>query len=171
MALLIMSVFWPPSGSCCFTRAGGGGRLCGAAVLSDRAVDAGGPAAARQSFGAYAIARARGLLLPWLAWSAVYGGVKVAEAVVGGQPPGNAFAPWMLLTGPAIHLWFLPFAFAASLLDARTDANQPTDPPRANAGSVRGCGPWGRWHWRRGPPCPPFASASGLRWWQSGRAP
>ena len=32
------------------------------------------------------------------------------------QPPGNAFAAWMLLTGPAIHLWFLPLAFAASLL-------------------------------------------------------
>jgi peptidoglycan/LPS O-acetylase OafA/YrhL len=28
----------------------------------------------------------------------------------------DEFAPWMLATGPAIHLWFLPFALAASLM-------------------------------------------------------
>lgn len=76
----------------------------------------GGAAAARQPFGAYAARRARRLLLPWLLWSGVYGGLKLAEALVEGQPLDSAFFPWMLLTGPAIHLWFLPFAFAASLL-------------------------------------------------------
>lgn len=52
--------------------------------------------------------RARRLLVPWVFWSVVYGALKFLD--------GDSFAPWMLLTGPAIHLWFLPFAFVVERL-------------------------------------------------------
>ena len=53
------------------------------------------------------------LLVPWLAWSAIYGAAKVADALVSGAPIASEFDYWMLLTGAKIHLWFLPFAFVA----------------------------------------------------------
>lgn len=62
------------------------------------------------------MARGRRLLLPWLAWSVIYGLAKVADALVGGVPISSEFEIWMLLTGTKIHLWFLPFAFVAGLL-------------------------------------------------------
>lgn len=73
------------------------------------------PTAARQPLGAYAAGRARRLLLPWLWWSGVYALMKLADVVLAGSTLGAEFAPWMLATGPAIHLWFLPFAFVACL--------------------------------------------------------
>lgn len=51
--------------------------------------------------------RARRLLLPWLWWSGFYGLVRLAD--------GDPLQPWMLLTGPSLHLWFLPFAFVCSV--------------------------------------------------------
>ena len=59
--------------------------------------------------------RAHRLLLLWLIWSAVYGGLKLLEAAVAGRPLSEEFDAAMILTGPALHLWFLPFAFAVSL--------------------------------------------------------
>jgi peptidoglycan/LPS O-acetylase OafA/YrhL len=60
--------------------------------------------------------RARRLLVPFLAWSVVYG---VFYAI----PAAEAGAQWQLLTrwwgplaGTAVHLWFLPFVFVVSLL-------------------------------------------------------
>jgi surface polysaccharide O-acyltransferase-like enzyme len=53
------------------------------------------------------------LLLPWVAWSVIYGAANVADALVSGAPLASEFDYWMLLTGPKIHLWFLPFAFFA----------------------------------------------------------
>lgn len=53
------------------------------------------------------------LLLPWVAWSVIYGAAKVADALVSGAPLASEFDYWMLLTGSKIHLWFLPFAFFA----------------------------------------------------------
>jgi hypothetical protein len=73
------------------------------------------PGAGRQPPAAFAAARAGRLLRPWLIWSAVYGSLKLAEALVTGRPLASEFTPAMLLTGPAIHLWFLPFAFVACL--------------------------------------------------------
>ncbi len=73
------------------------------------------PGAAKIPFRSFAATRARRLLGPWLIWSAVYGGLKLAEVAVTGKALTAEFAPWMLLTGPAIHLWFLPFAFVTSL--------------------------------------------------------
>jgi peptidoglycan/LPS O-acetylase OafA/YrhL len=40
----------------------------------------------------------------------------VAEVVLTDATLRSEFSAWMLLTGPAIHLWFMPFAFCASLL-------------------------------------------------------
>ena len=74
------------------------------------------PAAERQPFGAFAGARVARLLVPWAVWGAIYGALKLAEVAVTGRPLGAEFAPWMLLTGPALHLWFLPFAAAICLV-------------------------------------------------------
>jgi len=75
----------------------------------------GGPVAQRMHFANFAATRVRRLLRPWLIWSAIYGGLKLAEVAVTGQPLATEFTPAMILTGPALHLWFMPFAFVASL--------------------------------------------------------
>lgn len=67
------------------------------------------------SFWIFLQGRAARLLLPWLIWSGVYGGLKLADIILTGRPLSAEFELWMLLTGPSVHLWFLPFAFAASL--------------------------------------------------------
>jgi len=59
--------------------------------------------------------RARRLLGPWLAWSAIFAAAKVADGLIAGSGVAAEFEPWMLLAGPSLHLWFLPFAFAAGL--------------------------------------------------------
>ena len=51
------------------------------------------------------------LIVPWLLWSAIYSTLKVVQALSERRPVGSEFELWMLSTGPAIHLWFLPFAF------------------------------------------------------------
>ncbi|MGB0660959.1 MAG: acyltransferase family protein [Mangrovicoccus sp.] len=53
--------------------------------------------------------RAGRLLLPWVFWSAIYAGLFGLQAVLGGAPLGDVFQPWMILAGPSLHLWFLPF--------------------------------------------------------------
>ena len=62
----------------------------------------------------YAAARGQRLLWPWFIASLAYGGLKLIE-VARGAPWGAEFQTSMWLTGPALHLWFLPFAFAVSL--------------------------------------------------------
>jgi surface polysaccharide O-acyltransferase-like enzyme len=74
------------------------------------------PSAARLSFADYTSGRARRLLLPWLLWSGVYGSLKLAEVVFTQTTFEEKFALHMIVTGPALHLWFLPFAFAICLL-------------------------------------------------------
>jgi len=59
-------------------------------------------------------ARLRRLGLPWIFWSAVYGVSRVIQIWL--NPGGTEkFAPWMLLVGPSLHLWYLPFGIACSL--------------------------------------------------------
>lgn len=58
----------------------------------------------------YAVGRAQRLLLPWLIASLFYGGFKVLE-VLAGSPFAREFTAAMFITGTALHLWFLPFAF------------------------------------------------------------
>lgn len=73
------------------------------------------PAANRMPFGPFAQGRAKRLLTPWLIWSGVYGALKLAEIVVTKAHFASEFAPYMILTGPALHLWFLPFALVICL--------------------------------------------------------
>ena len=60
--------------------------------------------------------RASRLLIPWAIWSLIFGAVEVADALASGGSFSDEFKPWMLLTGPAMHLWFLPFAFGFLVL-------------------------------------------------------
>ena len=73
------------------------------------------PAAQKLEFAAYARSRAQRLLIPFFIWSAIYGGVNLVEVLVTRKSFTQEFSASMLLTGPAIHLWFLPFAFVACL--------------------------------------------------------
>lgn len=70
--------------------------------------------ARRQPFGAFAAARLRTLGVPWLFWCAFYTPVAYLDA----HRHGEALA-WahglVLLVGPKLHLWFLPFAIIACL--------------------------------------------------------
>lgn len=59
--------------------------------------------------------KARRLLKPWLFWSVVYGGLGLLKVIYKGVPFSEIFSPITLLTGPYMHLWFLPFAFFAAL--------------------------------------------------------
>lgn len=52
----------------------------------------------------------------WLVWSVIYGAMKVADVAFGGSPLESEFSPTMLLTGTALHLWFLPFAAVVILV-------------------------------------------------------
>lgn len=71
------------------------------------AFDSGGRVRARTG-------RAERLLLPWLGWGLIFGALKLAEVVAMGKPWHVEFQLWMLVTGPALHLWFLPFAFVVT---------------------------------------------------------
>lgn len=62
----------------------------------------------------HAAARGQRLLLPWLIASVAYGALKLID-VARGAPFAEEFQPSMWLTGPALHLWFLPFAYAVCL--------------------------------------------------------
>lgn len=73
------------------------------------------PAAQTQGFAAYTRTRAQRLLMPWLIWSALYGALKLAEVLVTPATFRAEFSLYMCLTGPALHLWFLPAAFLACL--------------------------------------------------------
>lgn len=72
--------------------------------------------AAQTGFPEYIINRIKRLLNPWLVWSTVYGLLKLAEVALSEAVLADEFAPYMLLTGPAIHLWFLPFALVVCLI-------------------------------------------------------
>ena len=63
----------------------------------------------------YAATRGVRLLVPWLVASLVYGGLKTVE-VAHGAAWGDEFSNTMWLTGTALHLWFLPFAFVIGLM-------------------------------------------------------
>jgi len=63
------------------------------------------------------VARKRGLrlLVPWLAWSAVFVAFELGRALQAGSAPFGFFEDWMWTSGTSFHLWFLPFAFVAAL--------------------------------------------------------
>jgi fucose 4-O-acetylase-like acetyltransferase len=59
--------------------------------------------------------KAQRLLVPWLFWCAIYGIMKVIKTVIEGSTLYDNFSISMFLTGPRLHLWFLPYAFIAAL--------------------------------------------------------
>ncbi len=65
---------------------------------------------------AFVAKRARRLIVPWVFWSIIYLGFQLSRVLLnratGLFPDGLA----TILVGPSIHLWYLPFAFAASLV-------------------------------------------------------
>lgn len=73
------------------------------------------PTAEKQAFIPYVKGRAKRLLHPWLIWSMIYAALKLVEVLITDRPLSEEFNMAMVLTGPALHLWFLPFAFAACL--------------------------------------------------------
>ncbi len=68
-----------------------------------------------QNWQSFTISRARRLLAPWLFWCFVYGAVNGSIYIAQGKPFMDAFEPAMVLYGTAPHLWYLPYAFVASL--------------------------------------------------------
>jgi surface polysaccharide O-acyltransferase-like enzyme len=62
--------------------------------------------------------RARRLLVPWLSWCVVYTIAFVILARRHGEQPFGWVEPLMVLYGPAVHLWFVTFAFLAALVIA-----------------------------------------------------
>ena len=68
------------------------------------------------SLASYARDRADRLLRPWLIWSCIFTGLKVAQAKIEGRPLASEFDWTMLLTGSQAHLWFLPFGFVCSVV-------------------------------------------------------
>lgn len=64
----------------------------------------------------FIVSRARRLLLPFLLWSLFYSVMKVSQAYYEGAPLAQEFKAWMILTGPVLPLWFLPYAFVSSIV-------------------------------------------------------
>lgn len=60
--------------------------------------------------------RASRLLLPWLWWSVIYAVGKIAQILLGQASLAEELSPWMLLGGTAMHLWYLPFIFLATVV-------------------------------------------------------
>lgn len=58
--------------------------------------------------------RTRRIMLPWVFWFAVFGAVNVAR----GYPvlPATGWTLAGVLSGPNVHLWYLPFIMGVSLL-------------------------------------------------------
>lgn len=50
----------------------------------------------------------------WIAWCGVYTLMKIAQALISKHPISAEFEAWMLFTGPALPLWFLPFIYVAN---------------------------------------------------------
>jgi fucose 4-O-acetylase-like acetyltransferase len=66
-------------------------------------------------FGSVVRLRAERLLLPFVAWCAIYAGVYGLDAWRRGDTLADLTRWWGPFAGTARHLWFLPFGFAASV--------------------------------------------------------
>jgi len=58
--------------------------------------------------------RIRRLIIPWMAWSVVYGMISIMLGRSFYNYPDVTLS--VILTGTSVHLWFLPFAFLSSSL-------------------------------------------------------
>lgn len=74
-----------------------------------------------------ATARRRGhrLLRPLAVWGTLYLGLRLADAAASGMPLGEAVAGWLPPSGTMGPLWFLPFAFVATLAVAALRRHLP----------------------------------------------
>jgi len=60
--------------------------------------------------------RAARVLMPWVVWTAFFALNRIFWAGLDDEKAaGSLFYPWMILGGTSMHLWFLPFIFAAEL--------------------------------------------------------
>lgn len=60
--------------------------------------------------------RVERVIVPWLFWCFVLALLRVEVARHHGGRGDEWWTPWMLLYGPEVHLWFLPFITVAGLL-------------------------------------------------------
>jgi surface polysaccharide O-acyltransferase-like enzyme len=58
------------------------------------------------------------LLVPWILWSLIYLAIVLLERWRHDEPLTEDFSIWMLIGGTYVHLWFVPFALASSVLIA-----------------------------------------------------
>lgn len=68
-----------------------------------------------QPFGTVVGKRGDRLLRPFLIWGAFYALIRIGDALAGGDPVFRTVADWLPPQGTMGQLWFLPFAFLASL--------------------------------------------------------
>ena len=61
----------------------------------------------------FCIKKFRRLIVPWLFWSVVYLCYQGAKYYAKHE---NPIAPYMYITGPSIHLWYLPYAWTLAVL-------------------------------------------------------
>lgn len=66
----------------------------------------------------YVWERIRQLYLPFLAWSVIYLVIRDAKHLLLTHEPPVALSPWMLISGTAHHLWFLPFLLFVCIVAA-----------------------------------------------------
>lgn len=78
--------------------------------------------------GAFLAGRLDRMIRPWLIWSVILALAKASQATLSGRALTSEFEGWMLLSGPGLHLWFLPFAFCC--LVALTLAERAVRLPR-----------------------------------------
>lgn len=62
--------------------------------------------------------RASRILLPWLFWCAVFGGIDLVRYFATGRSILMERSGMFLLAGTALHLWFLPFIFVVTVFAA-----------------------------------------------------
>jgi surface polysaccharide O-acyltransferase-like enzyme len=73
------------------------------------------------------------ILLPWVFWALVLGATRASLLAAGGQPAFDWLEWPMVLYGPRVHLWFLPFVVVAGLV---THALHRWHRPRARRAHV-----------------------------------
>ena len=64
----------------------------------------------------YAYKRMRRLLIPWVSWSVIFAIIILSKHYLFHHETQRIFSPSYFLTGTSIHLWYLPYAFTASIL-------------------------------------------------------
>ena len=70
----------------------------------------------KRGFRQFARDKINRLLWPWIFWSAVYGALRIAFAILRGNPIGSEFDALMVLYGTNVHLWFIPFAMVSGIV-------------------------------------------------------